>query len=80
VLPHLETGDTEIMPSLAELKAQLETVQFKIDVIEAGERRRVLREIRSKMAELGLTTHALRKRLEDDPFTQPARPESRRPT
>jgi predicted transcriptional regulator len=64
------------MPRLAELITELETVQLKIDVIEAGARRRAIGGIRSKMAELGLTTHALRKRLLDDPFGPPPRSES----
>ncbi|MBN3760868.1 hypothetical protein [Burkholderia sp. Ac-20365] len=51
-----------------ELRAELETVNLKIALIHANARKKAISEIQQKMREMGLTTTALRKRLEDDPF------------
>ncbi|MFP3637567.1 hypothetical protein [Paraburkholderia sp. SIMBA_054] len=55
------------------MQAELDTVNLKIEVIKAGARRQMIREIREKMSEFGITTTALRKRLNEDPFHDPGR-------
>lgn len=62
------------MPSLYELQAQLDTVNLKIALIRAGARRKAIRDIQRTMKEHGITTLALRKRLQDDPFAPALRP------
>lgn len=51
------------MASLAGRKAEIETVELKIEVIRAGERMKVIRAIQEATAETGITTNALRREL-----------------